>query len=329
MYKNLNMPKVVVTYKIPEAGMALFAKQTGWTIECHAGKNPLTHAQLLKKVRGADGIVSLLNDKMDESTFAAAGPQLRVVANLAVGYDNIDVLAAKKKNIIVTNTPAVLTEAVAEHTIALMLATARRVVESDQFFRAGKYEGWRPELLLGTELQGKTLGVVGLGRIGERVAEIVAKGFGMKIVYTDPKPHPEFDVALGAHRVSTEKLFATADVVSIHVPLLPTTHHLVDATRLRSMKRTALLVNTSRGPVVDERALAAALKAKTIAGAGVDVFEFEPTPVAALLKLSNVVMTPHTASATVEARNAMSELAVKNVIAVLTGKKPLTEVRIR
>jgi glyoxylate reductase len=329
MYKNLNMPKVVVTYKIPEAGMVLFAKQTGWTIECHTGKNPLTHAQLLKKVRGADGIVSLLNDKMDESTFTAAGPQLKVVANLAVGYDNIDVLAAQKKNIIVTNTPAVLTEAVAEHTIALMLATARRVVESDQFFRAGKYEGWRPELLLGTELQGKTLGVVGLGRIGERVAEIAAKGFGMKIVYTDPKPHPEFDTALGARRVSTEKLFAIADVVSIHVPLLPTTHHLVDAARLRSMKRTALLVNTSRGPVVDERALAAALKAKTIAGAGVDVFEFEPTPVTALLKLSNVVMTPHTASATVEARNAMSELAVKNVIAVLTGKKPLTEVRVR
>ena len=323
------MPKVVVTYKIPEAGMMLLAKQSGLSVECHKGKKPLSHSQLLKMVRGADAVICLLGDKMDDGVFAAAGPQLKVVANYAVGFDNIDVVAAQKRKIIVTNTPAVLTEAVAEHTIALMLATARRIVESDQFFRAGKYEGWRPELLLGTELQGKTLGVVGLGRIGERVAEIAAKGFGMKIVYTDPKPHPEFDIALGARRLSTEKLFSTADVVSIHVPLLPTTHHLVDATRLRSMKRTALLVNTSRGSVVDERALAAALKAKTIAGAGLDVFEFEPTPVAALLKLSNVVMTPHTASATVEARNAMSELAAKNVIAVLSGKKPLTEVQLR
>lgn len=291
---------------------------------------------LLERVKGADAILSLLTDKIDGEVMDAAGPQLKLISNYAVGYDNIDVPAAAQRKIYVSNTPGVLTEAVAEHTFALLLAIARRIPESDQFIRAGKYHGWEPELLLGTELQGKTLGVVGLGRIGSRVAEMANKGMGMKVLYHDPKQDAEFEKEYGAvYQANLDDLLKGSDFVSIHVPLLPTTRHLINAEKLALMKPTAYLINTSRGPVVDEAALVAALKAGTttaaggvppkagIKGAALDVFENEPNLSPGLSELPNVVLTPHTASATNEARGAMAVLAAQAILDVLAGKPPV------
>ena len=323
----MDKPLVVVTRKIPEAGLKLLeARYQVKVFDRHGVVKP---DELKKMVRGAHAILAELTDKIDESVFTAAGPQLKIVANYAVGYDNIDVAAAKKRKIVISNTPGVLTEAVAEHTIALMMAASRRVVESDKFTRAGLYEGWEPELLLGHEMQGKILGIMGLGRIGGRVAEIAARGFGMKIIYYDNgNSNKDMNTALGAEAVSVRKLLTSSDFISVHVPLTPQTKHLISKREFESMKKTAILVNTSRGAVLDEKALAYALSKKIIAGAGIDVFEFEPKITRELLKLENIVMTPHTASATIEARSAMSELAAKNIIAVLEGRAPVTPVKI-
>ena len=317
---------VAVTRKIPEAGLKLLEDK--FDLRVSNVSRPLSAPELKKFVQGASGVLALLTDKIDGEVLAAAGKQLRIVANFAVGYDNIDLPAAKKKKIVITNTPGVLTGAVAEHAIALMMSVARRVVESDKFTRAGRYEGWEPELLLGPELAGKTLGIMGLGRIGSRVAEIAALGLGMKIIYYDNgNRNRDLEKKLGAVAGTVRRVLTGADVISIHVPLVPATRHLVGKRELESMKSTAILINTSRGPVVDEKALADALKRKIIWGAGLDVFEFEPKITAELLKLDNVVMTPHTASATIEARNAMAILAAKNIIAVLGGRAPLTPVK--
>ncbi|OGE84439.1 MAG: hypothetical protein A2846_02650 [Candidatus Doudnabacteria bacterium RIFCSPHIGHO2_01_FULL_49_9] len=317
---------VAVTRKIPEAGLKLLEDK--FDLRVSNVSRPLSAPELKKFVQGASGVLALLTDKIDGEVLAAAGKQLRIVANFAVGYDNIDLPAAKKKKIVITNTPGVLTGAVAEHAIALMMSVARRVVESDKFTRAGRYEGWEPELLLGPELAGKTLGIMGLGRIGSRVAEIAALGLGMKIIYYDNgNRNRDLEKKLGAVACTVRRVLTGADVISIHVPLVPATRHLVGKRELESMKSTAILINTSRGPVVDEKALADALKRKIIWGAGLDVFEFEPKITAELLKLDNVVMTPHTASATIEARNAMAILAAKNIIAVLGGRAPLTPVK--
>ena len=317
---------IAVTRKIPDAGLELFTDE--YEIRLSKQDRVLKEPELKKLVTGADGIIALLTDKIDASILEAAGKQLKIVANFAVGFGNIDLAAAKKKKIVVTNTPGVLTEAVAEHAIALMLAVSRRIVESDKFTRAGRYEGWEPELLLGPELQGKTLGILGLGRIGRRVAEIAALGLGMKVVYYDNgNRNRELDVKIGSEAVTIRKLLTQSDVISIHVPLTKETHHLIGKAELATMKKSAILVNTSRGPVVDEKALSQALQKKVIWGAGIDVFEFEPNITPELLKLENVVMTPHTASATIEARNGMSELAAKNVMAVLEGHAPLSPVK--
>lgn len=317
---------VAVTRKIPDAGLKLL--ESKYEIRMSKIDRVLTALELKKLVSGTSGILSLLTDKIDEGVLAVAGKTLKIVANYAVGYDNIDLAAAKKRKVVITNTPGVLTEAVAEHAITLLAAVARRVVESDKFTRAGRYEGWEPELLLGHEFKGKTLGILGLGRIGSRVAEIAAKGFGMKVIYYDNgNRNRELDNALGSEAASMRKVLTGSDFISIHVPLTAQTRHLIGKSELASMKRTAILVNTSRGPVVDEKALAAALKSQVIWGAGLDVFEFEPEITASLLKLDNVVMTPHTASATIEARSAMAELAAKNIIAVLDGRAPLTPVK--
>ncbi len=318
---------IVVTRKIPDAGLKLFEGR--FQVKVFDRHGVVKPEDLKKMVRGAHAILAELTDKIDDTVFSAAGPQLKVVANYAVGYDNIDLAAAKKRKIVITNTPGVLTEAVAEHTIALMMTAARRVVESDRFTRAGRYEGWEPELLLGHEMQGKTLGIMGLGRIGGRVAEIAARGFGMKVIYYDNgNVNREMNTALGAEAVSVRKLLTASDFISVHVPLTPQTKHLIGKREFESMKKTAILVNTSRGPVLDEKALAYALSKKIIAGAGIDVFEFEPKITKELLKLENIVMTPHTASATIEARSAMSELAAKNIINVLEGRAPVTPVKI-
>ena len=319
-------PLVVVTRKIPDAGLNLL--ESKFDLRVNPRDRVLKKEELKKLVAGSSAILALLTDQIDDSVFAASGKNLKIVANYAVGYDNVDLVAAKKRKIIVTNTQSVLTQAVAEHTFALLLSCARRIVESDKFTRAGKYLGWEPELLLGTELSGKTLGILGLGRIGSKVAEIAVLGLGMKVIYYDNgQANRELDKSLGAQAVTVRKLLTSADVVTLHVPLTRETHHLIGKTELLSMKRSAILINTSRGPVVDEKALAQALKKGLIWGAGLDVFEFEPSISKELLKLDNIVMTPHTASATIEARSAMADLAAKNIIAVLEGRQALTAVR--
>jgi glyoxylate reductase len=281
----------------------------------------------LEKIKGADAVLSLLTDKVNAEFFDAAGQQLKIVANYAVGYDNIDVAEAKKRGVIATNTPDVLTESVAEHAIALMVSAARRIVESDKFMRGGKYVGWAPMLLLGNDLAGKTLGLVGLGRIGARVAEIAKNGFGMKIIYFDVKRSEALEKNLGLEYAELDAVLKQADFISVHVPLLESTRHLISADKIAMMKPSAYLINTSRGPVVDEKALVEALRNKTIKGAGLDVFEEEPKMAPGLAELDNVVLTPHTASATEETRGAMSELAAKNIIEVLEGREAITPVK--
>jgi len=315
------MAKVFVTRRIPEEGLKLLEGKV--ELEVWEEDKVIPRDVLLERVKGATALLPLLTDKIDAEVMDASGSQLKVIANYAVGFDNIDVKAATERKIYVANTPEVLTEAVAEHAFALLLAIARRIPESDQFIKAGRYIGWEPMLLLGTQIQNKTIGVVGLGRIGSRVAEMAVKGIGMKVIYHDIKRDEAFETALGAvYKERLEDLLAEADFVSIHVPLLPTTRHLINAERLKMMKKTAYLINTSRGPVVDEKSLVEALENETIRGAALDVFEEEPNLAPGLAKLNNVVLTPHTASATVEARDAMSRLAAQAVLDVLGGKAP-------
>ena len=303
----MKRPLVFITKGVPEQTVFIL-KKAHYRVK--QGTN------IKKEGRGAEGIVCLLTDTIDKKVMAAIGPQLKVVSNMAAGTDNIDTKEAKKRKIVVANTPGVLTQAVAEHTIALLLSLSRRIVEGDSFVRKGKYKGWKPDLLLGSELEGKTLGIVGHGRIGCRVADILHKGFGMRVLYYDVKG-PRVHEVCGAKKGSLKELLRRVDVVSLHVPLLPSTHHLISAKELKGMKKTALLLNTARGGVVNERVLVSALRGGGIAGAALDVFEEEPKLAPGLAKLSNVVLTPHIASASHEARLAMAELAAKNVILVL------------
>jgi glyoxylate reductase len=277
-------------------------------------------------VGGADAILSLLHDRVDEELLEAAGPRLRCVANVAVGYDNVDVAAATRRVVVVTNTPGVLDDATADLTMALILAATRRVAEGDRLIRAGREWTWGMSFMLGSGLRGKLLGIVGLGGIGRRVAER-ARAFGMEIAYHQRSQAPaEVEAALEAKRMPLEQLLQSADVLSLHCPLTPETHHLIGKAELHSMKQSAVLVNAARGPVVDEQALAEALAAGEIAGAGLDVYEQEPRVEPALPALENVVLSPHLGSATVETRTAMAELAARNAISVLRGEGPLTPV---
>jgi len=318
--------KVFITRQIPEEGITLL-KNAGYEVVVAPQDAVISRDALLAGVKGADALLPLLTDKIDAEAMDAAGKQLKIIANYAVGFDNIDVKAAAERGIVVTNTPDVLSETVAEHTFALMLALAHRIPEGDRFVRAGKYIGWEPMLLLGRDLSHKTLGIVGLGRIGTLVAKHAVKGFDMKALYYDVKPNPEFEQEYGAKFMALEELLKEADFISIHVPLLPATRHLINSARLKTMKASAYLVNTSRGPVIDETALVEALENGIIAGAALDVFENEPRIASGLAGLENVVLTPHTASATIETRGKMSELAAQNIIAVLSGKEPITPVK--
>ncbi|MGN6585887.1 MAG: 2-hydroxyacid dehydrogenase [Solirubrobacterales bacterium] len=286
----------------------------------------LPRAELLELVAGANAVLTLLHDRVDEELLGAAGPQLRCVANVAVGYDNVDVAAAARRGVVVTNTPGVLDDATADLTMALMLAATRRVAEGDRLVRSGRPWTWGMHFMLGSSLRGKLLGIVGLGGIGRRVAER-ARAFGMEIAYHSRHEAPaEVAAVLGAERLPLERLLAEADVVSLHCPLTPETHHLIGAAELAAMKPTAVLVNAARGPVVDERALAEALASRQVAAAGLDVYEREPQVEPGLLELENVVLSPHLGSATVETRTAMAELAARNAISVLRGQGPLTPV---
>lgn len=320
------MPKVFVTRRIPESGIKIL-KEAGLEVEVSDFDGVLPRQQLLEKVKGVDAILSLLTDKVDGELMEAAGPQLKVIANYAVGYDNINLADAASRKIIITNTPDVLTESVAEHAIALIFALAHRIVESDQYMRDGKYLGWAPMLFLGNDLIGKTLGLVGLGRIGAAVARRLHDGFEMKIMYYDAKRNEELEKKYDLQFADLDTLLKESDFVSIHVPMTPETKHLINAEKLKMMKKTSYLINTSRGPIIDENALVDALRNGTIRSAALDVYEQEPKMADGLAQLANTVLTPHTASATEETRSAMSELAAKNIMAVLSGEAPLTPVK--
>ena len=271
--------------------------------------------------------MTLLTDTIDADIIFAMPESVRIIGNYAVGYNNIDVPSAHNRNMVVTNTPDVLTSTVAEHTVALILTVASRIAEGDRHIREGKFVGWEPLLLLGTDIKGKTLGLIGAGRIGSEVAGILHKGFDMNVVYYDMKKNEALEAVCGAKFFAThEEVLRDADIVSIHVPLLPTTHHLMNSERFGMMKKTAILINTSRGPVVDENALLEALKEGKIRGAGLDVFEFEPKVTEGLLGLPNVVVNPHLASATEETRTKMAEMVATNIIEVLEGRTALNAV---
>ncbi len=290
-------------------------------IEINPDDRVLSKEELLEKVKGRDGVICLLTDTVDAEVFDAAGPQCKVFSSYAVGVNNIDLKAAAERNIIITNTPGVLTDATADMAAALIFAVARRMVESDNFMRSGKYEGWAPMLMLGKEITGQTLGIIGAGRIGADLAMKMAKGFRMKILYSDLKNNEELD-AIGGRKVELDDLCRESDYISIHVNYYPETHHLINEENLKLMKKDAVLVNTARGPVVDEAALIRTLQEKRIFGAGLDVFEDEPAMKPGLAELDNVIVAPHVGSATIEARTKMSTMAAQNMIDALEGREP-------
>jgi glyoxylate reductase len=318
------MAKIFVTRQIPEKGLNKL-KEAGHDLTINPDDRVLAKEEIITALQKDkyNAVLCLLTDKIDGEVFEAAGEQCKIFANYAVGFDNIDLKAAQAKGVMITNTPGVLTETVAEYTFSLMLSIAHRISEADNFARTGKYQGWAPMLLLGNDVSHKTVGIVGLGRIGSLVAHHAVKGFNAKVIYHDVKQNDEFEKEYNAtYKATLEDLLKEADFVSIHVPLLPTTKHLINAERLAVMKPTAYLVNTSRGQVIDEKALAEALKNKTIRGAAIDVFENEPAIEPGLLELENVILTPHIASGTEETRGKMSELVADNIIAALTGQTP-------
>lgn len=316
---------IVVTRSIPPSAREILST-VGEVRLCEQDR-PLRTEELHEAVRGAHAIVSMLHDRIDEKVIEAAGPQLQVVANVAVGYDNIEVSAASSHGVVITNTPGVLTDATADLAMGLLLMVTRRLGEGERLLRARRPWSFHLEFMLGTGVQGKTLGIVGLGQIGQAVARR-ARAFGMRLVYTDSnRVSEDTESALDIGFLPLNDLLAESDVVSLHCPLTEQTRHLIDERALAAMKPSAMLVNTSRGPVVDEKALARALAAGTIAGAALDVFEREPDVEPALLDRDNVVVIPHLGSATVETRTAMAELAARNVAGVLRGAGPVTPVR--
>ncbi|GAC1634431.1 MAG: D-glycerate dehydrogenase [Chloroflexota bacterium] len=306
---------VYVTRVIPQPGIDLLRRHV--EVGFDPADVPLTHDQLCEKAATHDGLVTLLTDRIDREVLDAGRGKLRVVANVAVGYDNIDVQAATDAGVVVTNTPGVLTDTTTDLAWALLMGIARRISESERFLRAGKYQGWGVMMLLGGDVHGKTLGLVGFGRIGQAMARR-ASGFNMRVLYYDPVTEAEEAARLlGAERVELETLIRESDFISLHTPLTDETHHLFGATQFDMMKNSAYLINTSRGPVIDEAALAVALKDHTIAGAALDVFENEPEVHPELLRLDNVLMTPHIGSASVATRTRMATMAAENALAVL------------
>jgi len=314
----MSKPKVFVTRAIPEKGFEMikdFCEVDVWPNEL-----PPSRDELLQHVRGVDGLLCLLTDKIDGEVMDEAGPQLKVISNHAVGFDNIDVQAATIRKIPVGNTPDVLTDATADFAFALMMAVARRIPEAERYVHEGKWKTWGPMILLGVDLKGATLGLVGFGRIGKAMARR-ATGFDMRVIYYDPNEKKQ-DPDIKATRVDFETLLEESDFISLHTPLTPDTRHLIDSETLSKMKPNAVLVNTSRGPVVDMNALYEALKEKRIFGAGLDVTEPEPLPLdSPLLKLGNIVIAPHIASASKTTREKMSWMAAQNLIAGLEGER--------
>ncbi|MBT3270603.1 D-glycerate dehydrogenase [Candidatus Poribacteria bacterium] len=311
-------PKIYVTRRLPQP--ALDRIQEVFEMAINPDDRVLTKAEIVANVRGQDALLCLLTDTIDAEIMDAE-KNLRVLSNYAVGYNNVDVEAATARKLPVTNTPGVLTETSADLAFTLILSVARRVAEADKFTRDGKFHGWGPMMLLGHDVYGKTLGIVGLGRIGLATARR-ARGFGMNLLYASRTPKPEAEAELGASRVELDDLLTASDFVSVHVPLSDETTHVIGAREIGLMKPTAFLINTARGPIVDEAALVVALRAGDIAGAGLDVYESEPALEPGLVELENTVLLPHVASATIETRTKMAMLAAENAIAVIEGRTP-------
>jgi glyoxylate reductase len=313
--------KILVTREIPDAGVRLLKDFE----VCVLAERPPTRDELLEAARGASGILSTATEKMDGEVMDAAGEGLRIIANMAVGYDNIDVEAARERDIVVTNTPGVLDETTADVAFMLMLAAARRLGEGERMLRAGRWEWWGPKQLRGLDVWGKKLGILGLGRIGQAVARR-GKGFGMEVLYHSRSRKKDAEKELGARYLDLDDLLRESDFVSIHTPLTDETRHLIGERELDLLQETAVLVNTSRGPVVDEAALADALQNGRVFAAGFDVYEEEPKVHPKLLDLENAVLAPHIGSATVETRDRMAAMAAENLRAVLRGEEPKTPV---
>jgi glyoxylate reductase len=320
MFALSKKPKVYVTREMPERGLRILKER--FEAEVWPDYTPPTKKTIIEKAAKVEALATLLSDKIDAEVFDAA-PNLKIVAQMAVGFDNIDVTEATKRGIYVTNTPGVLTETTADFAWTLLMATARRVVEADKYVRTGKWKvGWHPMMMQGRDIYGATIGIVGLGRIGCAIAKR-AKGFDMKVLYHDIIRRPDFEKEYNIQFTQLDTLFQKADFVTINAPLTKETYHLVNEEKLRMMKKTAYLINNARGPIVDEKALYKALKEGWIAGAALDVFEQEPTPVTnPLLKLDNVVVAPHISSASYETRSRMAEMVAENLVAFFEGKTP-------
>lgn len=306
--------KVFITRPIPEIGIKMLKKY--FQVKVRQADFPIPRKELEKEIKNCDAILSILTDQID-SELMDLNPKLKIISNFAVGYNNISLPAATNRKIPVGNTPDVLTQSTAEQGLALIMAVTKRVVEGDAIMRKNAFPGWGPMYMLGTEIYDKTVGIVGAGRIGTQLAKMMYAAFKCKILYTGHYPQQHIENATHAKKVSLNVLLKKSDIVSIHVPLFPNTTHLIGAKELKAMKKTAYLINTARGPIVDEKALLKALQTKKIAGAGLDVFEWEPKRLAGLEKCNNIVMTPHTASATWESRSKMAEVAAQNIIGIL------------
>jgi glyoxylate reductase len=315
--------KVFITREISEKAIHLLRKEK-FQVDVYKKDKPISRQEFIKNIKDVDGVIALLTEKFDKELIDKI-PKCKVIANYAVGFNNIDVDYATRKKIIVTNTPDVLTDSTADITISLILACSRRLMEGERIIRQGKFKGWQPNLLLGMELKDKVVGIIGAGRIGTETA-IRAKAFKTKMVYYSRSKNHYLEKRTGAVKLSLDSLLKRSDIVSIHLPLNEKTYHLLDKRKLSLLKRSAILVNTARGEIVDEKELIKILKQKKIFSAGFDVYENEPAINLELLKLDNVVLLPHIGSATEEARSAMALLAANNVINVLKGKKPLTPV---
>lgn len=315
----MTLPKVFVTRRIPQPGLDILEKVA--EVDVWEGELPPPYETIIERGRGAQGLLTLLSDRIDGALMDAIGPQLKVIAQYAVGFDNIDAAAATARGIPVGNTPGVLTETTADFAWALLMAAGRRVAEGDRYTRAGHWKTWGPSILLGRDVFGATLGIIGFGRIGQAVARR-AKGFGMRILYYDTERIPKAEAKLGAQYAPFETVLGEADYITLHTALTAETRHLIGTSQFGLMKPTAVLVNTSRGPVVDEAALYHALSTGQIASAGLDVTEIEPLPMdSPLLRLENVILAPHIASASVQSRDKMATMAAENIAAGLAGQK--------
>ena len=315
--------KVFITREISETAIHLLRKEK-FQVNVYEKDKPISRNELIKNIKDADAVIALLTEKFDKELIDKI-PKCKVIANYAVGFNNIDVDYATKKKIIVTNTPDVLTDSTADIAMSLMLACSRRLMEGERIIRQGKFKSWQPNFLLGTELKNKVVGIIGAGRIGTETA-VRAKAFKTKIVYFSRSRNYDLEKRTGGVKLPLNRLLKKSDIISLHLPLNEKTYHLLNKRRLSLLKKSAIIVNTARGEIVDEKELIKTLRQKKILSAGFDVYENEPAINPELLKLDNVVLLPHIGSATVEARSAMAILAAKNVINVLSGKKPLTPV---